>query len=47
MSRGELEGLRGWESEFTGMAFPRGGGVFHYWGIQAEAEPYSAVSGKR
>lgn len=47
LSRGELEGLRGRESEFTGMAFPRGGGVFHYWGIQAEAEPYSAVSGKR
>lgn len=25
LSRGELEGLGGWESEFTGMAFPRGG----------------------
>lgn len=47
LSRGELEELGGWESAFTGMAFPRGGGVFHYWGIQAEAERYSGVSGRR
>lgn len=38
LGREELEGLERREScsERTGMAFPGGGGVFHYWGVPAE-----------